>query len=84
MEERRREAQGMSCPKCGGAMVEGYTLEKGHYNSPNVAEWVEGPPEKSFWVGLKLKDRDRIPISTFRCENCGYLESYARPATEAG
>ncbi len=43
--------------------------------------WVDGVPEKSIWTGgLKLKGRVRIPVITYRCPPCGYLESYAPPA----
>jgi hypothetical protein len=38
---------------------------------------VEGRPEASIWTGLKIKGKRRIPVWTFRCEACGYLESYA-------
>jgi hypothetical protein len=47
-----------------------------------VSLWVEGPPEKSFWTGTKVPSDRRIPIGTFRCPSCGYLESYARPEFE--
>ena len=58
-------------------MVEGFLLEAGDNNARMVTRWVEGSPEKSFWTGLKIKDRDVMPVSTFRCPHCGYLESYA-------
>lgn len=45
----------------------------------HVSAWVEGPPEKSFWTGTKVPAEKRIPIGTFRCPKCGFLESYARP-----
>jgi len=41
------------------------------------ATWVEGRPEAAIWSGLKIKGKRRIPVRTFRCEQCGYLESYA-------
>jgi hypothetical protein len=39
---------------------------------------VEGLPERSFWKGLSLKNRRVLMVVSFRCESCGYLESYAR------
>ncbi|MGI8400903.1 MAG: hypothetical protein ACR2NS_04755 [Gemmatimonadaceae bacterium] len=42
--------------------------------------WVEGPPGKSFWTGLKIRRKVSLPVTTFRCSGCGYLESFA-PAT---
>lgn len=49
----------------------------------SVGHWVPGPPEKSFWRGTKLPDEELIPIGTFRCGSCGYLESYARAEFKA-
>lgn len=67
----------LECLRCGGRMERGFVADKAHYSVPVTQEWVEGAPETSFWSGLKMKDRDILPVSTFRCEKCGYLESYA-------
>lgn len=66
------------CVKCGGAMEEGFEISgpSGHALKPD--EWVEGPPESSFWTGTKLSGKERRHIAVYRCERCGYLESYAR------
>jgi len=61
-------------------MEAGVILDKGHANSLSTSEWLEGKPEKSFWAGLKTKGRDRLPVRTYRCPKCGYLESYANTA----
>jgi len=45
-----------------------------------VAGWVSGRPEKGFFGGIDLDGKDGIPIQTYRCLNCGFLESYAMPA----
>ena len=68
--------EGKKCLKCGSSLEPGYILDavRGAYKA---AEWVEGAPERSFWVGLKVSDRSRYTICAFRCANCGYLESYA-------
>ena len=65
------------CPKCRTPMEPGLLLDKGHHSSLNISEWLEGEPEKSFWTGLKTKGKERLPVRTFRCPKCGYLESYA-------
>jgi hypothetical protein len=39
--------------------------------------WVPGKPKPSFWMGLKMKKDEIVPVITLRCPNCGYLESYA-------
>jgi hypothetical protein len=62
-------------------MEQGYLLD--HTHSGQVAgEWVEGPPRPSFWTGVSLRGRSHIPITTWRCPTCGYLESYAVPAAK--
>jgi len=33
----------------------------------------------SRWFGLKVRKKDLVPISAWRCGRCGYLESYAQP-----
>ena len=43
-----------------------------------VAEWVQGEPKGSFWHGVDLSSASQIPIVTYRCAACGYLEFYAR------
>ena len=68
----------MNCPKCNGEMEQGFVLDM-TYGALSVSQWVRGAPEKSFWTQTKAPTASRIPIGTFRCANCGFLESYARP-----
>ena len=65
------------CPRCGSAMEPGIVMDRGHGDTVRQQEWLEGEPTRSFWHGLKTKGRDKHPVRTFRCERCGYLESYA-------
>ena len=65
------------CARCQGAMTEGFVPYQKHNGANAVPGWYEGPPEKSFWFGLKLRGRRPLPIQTFRCSRCGHLESYA-------
>ena len=71
-------AEPTRCPKCSGAMVQGFVFE---IDGPlrKVNAWVEGPPEKSFWQNTKVPKENTVPIGTYRCSACGFLESYARP-----
>ncbi len=66
-----------SCLRCGSAMEQGFVADKGDYNALDLQRWIEGAPERSFWTGIKTKNREVLVVSTFRCERCGYLESYA-------
>jgi uncharacterized cupin superfamily protein len=65
------------CPKCGGEMKQGFIVDNSHQGR-FVSTWVPGKPQVSFWMRTKLPDGS-LPIGTFHCTACGYLESYARP-----
>ncbi len=65
------------CPKCAGRMEQGFVLDS-DYGSRHVGQWVAGAPRKSFWRGTKFPEGTQIPVGTFRCSGCGFLESYAR------
>ena len=65
-----------SCPKCGGRMDTGFLLELKDGNAKAATDWVEGPIEKA-WYGLKVRGKKRLPVETWRCGRCAYLESYA-------
>jgi hypothetical protein len=57
----------------------GYLLESGDpMRGRRATQWVAGAPESSFWMGLDLRDRPVLTITTYRCPHCGYLESYAQ------
>jgi hypothetical protein len=60
-------------------MESGFVLDITH-GAIVQSSWVEGVPIKSVWTGLKLKGRQRLPVTTYRCKKCGFLESYAAPA----
>lgn len=65
------------CPKCDSEMQEGFILDESHgYHL--TSSWVAGKPERSFWTGTKIHGKEKHPIQSFRCNQCGYLELYAR------
>ncbi len=59
-------------------MEQGFVLDN-TYGAAVVSQWVPGAPQKSFWTQTKVPAEKRVPIGTYRCASCGYLESYARP-----
>ena len=65
------------CPKCQGSMSEGFILDTTD-GARKVANWVEGAPERSMWLGVKLRKKAMYEIQTWRCSRCGFLESYAK------
>jgi hypothetical protein len=73
----------IECPHCAKRMQPGFLLERGDQNRLSSTQWVEGTPERSLWTGLRVKHRAVLPVATYRCEACGYLASYARPADPA-
>ena len=69
-----------TCGKCGSGMEAGYVLDHEGHRTGTQSAWIEGAPEPSFWTGVKQKGHQRLPVTTYRCSACGYLESYAPPA----
>ena len=70
--------QPMICPKCSGEMENGFMIEHGYGPGEQQVKWVEGEPSPRFWSrGVNLEGREPLPVTTFRCEGCGYLESFA-------
>ena len=65
------------CPKCQGSMQEGFIPDT-NSGMNFINSWVEGSPEKSLLRGVKVEGKRQYRISVFRCDHCGYLESYAR------
>lgn len=65
------------CIKCGGAMEIGAIID--HTNGGKMqSRWVEGEPIESFWRGgIQTDGKEKYKVETYRCQNCGYLESYA-------
>jgi hypothetical protein len=67
------------CPKCFSHMEEGFMIDQWGRFMRHVSTWVEGAPEHSVMSGVRLRGKKSIKAKTFRCIECGYLESYARP-----
>jgi hypothetical protein len=72
----------MTCPKCSVQLQEGFLLERARHGR-GATEWIEGRPVASFWTGLDLRGRARLPVASFRCPRCGLLELHA-PASSSG
>ncbi len=69
-----------TCSECGGSLQEGYVLDVAK-TGRIPSSWIEGKPEKDFWLGLNLEDKLVFRISAFRCKSCGLLKFYADPDT---
>ena len=65
------------CPKCRSDMEVGFLVDN-TYGGVETPQWASGTPDRSFWVGVRMKGRERHRVHTYRCTSCGFLESYAR------
>jgi hypothetical protein len=65
------------CPKCQGRMEEGYVPDQAPMGF-RLARWVRGKPKPGIFGlrGFLWLDKG-MPVSTYRCAQCGYLEAYA-------
>ncbi len=74
------ENKNINCSKCSGNMEKGFIADYTYGSSDSTIvqnRWVEGE-YKTNWTGAaKLKDQKKFIMTTFRCVNCGYLESFA-------
>ena len=64
------------CSKCGGLLKEGFFADASH-QAMRVGHWAEGPPSYRFLFFLRMRGRKMLPVKSFRCTRCGFLESYA-------
>lgn len=64
------------CGKCQGAMEIGVIADQ-TYGGKLQSRWLEGKPNESFWTGLTTEGDAQLKVVTYRCQDCGYLESYA-------
>jgi hypothetical protein len=71
------ETPQLVCPKCQGLMEPGLVIDRGHYGVPAESQWLEGEPQYS-WLGSLKAGGHKRKVTTFRCMQCGYLESYAQ------
>lgn len=72
--------QPMTCPKCSGRMESGFMIERRGGAVDQQVRWVEGEPvPRFFFSGVRLEGREPMPVTTYRCDGCGYLESFAMP-----
>jgi len=61
-------------------MDAGFLLDSG-YGGSVVARWIVGKPERAFLRGVKT-NRRKIPVTAYRCTECGALEFYAHAEDE--
>lgn len=72
------EIPAKSCDKCTGVMEKGFVADYTGEGDLSAIQniWVEGNYEKG-WFGAKFKGKKKFIVSSYRCKNCGFLESFA-------
>ncbi len=61
-------------------MEPGFVLDRNRFDD-RQSTWVEGSLQSNIWTGsVKSSEREQVPVTTYRCTGCGYLESYAQPS----
>jgi DNA-directed RNA polymerase subunit RPC12/RpoP len=64
------------CSKCSSEMQEGLVVDL-NYAGILPSMWVEGRTGKGVQPGATDAKR-KVKTITYRCKNCGYLDSYAQ------
>jgi hypothetical protein len=69
-------SQTHTCSECTGKMEIGFVPD--HYAQIIQSHWHPGAAtDKTLFGNLKLDSTAMIPITTFRCSQCGLLKHYA-------
>jgi hypothetical protein len=71
----------IECLRCHATMEPGFVIDGIQGGGIAQQRWSPGEPKRSFWTGIKAEPDQLIKVTTLRCPNCGYLESYADKAT---
>jgi hypothetical protein len=69
------ESEDRKCLRCGGQMIAGRILDQGESFLMWPRRWYQGDARMGLF-GIK-SDGPSYKIDTFRCEQCGTLESIA-------
>ena len=75
----KRKSVDLKCLRCGGMMGAGTVLEVRRIFSTRRQEvWIEDTGALGDEKFSDLKGRPHFPVTTWRCDRCGMLESYAK------
>ena len=66
------------CVKCGGSMEAGYLPGPGPYSLSMTGRWIKGRPVTTPRISARAPAGKALTITTWRCKDCGYLESFAK------
>lgn len=69
--------ESVKCIRCQARMECGYLPDGGDTNLLFRHWWAAGTYKLDCWKHPKVSRDQLVPVTTYRCPNCGYLESYA-------
>jgi hypothetical protein len=69
-------AENTKCLRCSGSLEEGFIRDAVPLGSVPSA-WYRGPLQRSRWMGVQTLGKAHYQVRTYRCKQCGLLESYA-------
>ena len=67
----------LNCPKCKGQMQEGLVVDF-NYAGVLPSMWIQDQAQASAASSSNMNGKRKIKTVTYRCSDCGYLDSYAR------
>ena len=65
------------CSKCNSDMQQGVVVDLS-YAGILHSMWVEDQPETGVVAGIADTHKRKLKTVTYRCSNCGFLDSYAK------
>lgn len=63
------------CGPCGGSLKSGFLRDLKNHHVESTG-WVEGPVERSLFLGFKVRGRPQGEVHALRCDACGRIEMY--------
>lgn len=70
-------ALALNCSKCSGQMQEGLIVDL-NYKGAIPSMWVEDQGGTNTASGTGDNNKRKVKTITYRCLNCGFLDSYAK------
>ena len=67
----------LDCSKCDSHMQQGVVVDMS-YAGILRSMWVEDQAENSVIAGIPDHHKRKVNTITYRCSNCGFLDSYAK------
>ena len=67
----------LNCSKCDGDMQQGVVVDLS-YAGILSSMWVEDEPQTGVGAGIVDNHKRKLKTITYRCANCGFLDSYAK------